>query len=222
MPTANDMITAVKSGDVAQIKQLLTEESALANARSEDGTSAVLFAMYYRKPEIATLILQAGATLDIFEAATTGQLDRVKALVQQHPDQVNAYSHDGFTPLHLAAFFGHINCAKFLLDSGANVNAVSHNGQTVMPLHSAVASNAVEVSRLLIDHGADVNACQQQQYTPLHESAQNGNIEITEMLLAAQAAVNPKKDDGKTPLGVAIEHKHDQVAALLRQHQAVE
>src|SRR5258708_17674757 len=222
MTTAQELIEAIKAGDKSQVEQILAANPALANARSDVGTSAVLYAMYYGHAPLAELLVAAGATLDIFEAATVGDLARVKTLVAANPTSVTAFAHDGFTALHLAAFFGHAAIAEFLLAAGAEVNAVARNPQKVMPLHSAVSSNRLDVTRVLLAHHAAVNEAQEAGFTPLHESAQNGNLEITQLLLDAQADVNNRKSDGRTPLMLAEEHHHDALAALLRQHGATQ
>lgn len=216
--TAQQVIAAVKAGDAEQIKQLLAADPSLAAARTDDGISAIMLALYYNKPAIAELLIEAGIVPDIFEAASTARLDRVKELVQADPGLVNAWSPDGFTALHYAAFFNRPAVADYLLKAGASVGAVSRNNMKVMPLHSAVASDAVEVVRLLIAHGADVNARQEDEFTPLHGAAQSGNLEIVQMLLAANASVNSRKEGGPTPLSMAEEHKRDEVVTLLRKH----
>ena len=220
MTNAQELIEAVKAGDKPQVEQILAANPTVANARSEDGTSAVLFAMYYGHAPLADVLVAAGATLDVFEAASVGDVERVKTLVAANADSPRAFSHDGFTALHLAAFFGHAAIAEFLLAAGAEVNAISRNAQHVMPLHSAVASNRLDVTRVLLAHHAAVNEAQEAGFTPLHESAQNGNLEITQLLLDAHTDVNSRKTDGKTPLALAVEHHYEAVAALLREHGA--
>jgi uncharacterized protein len=216
--TAQQVIAVIQAGDAEQIKQLLAADPSLAAARTDDGISAIMLALYYNKPAIAELLIEAGVVPDIFEATSTARLDRVKELVQADPGLASAWSADGFTALHYAAFFNHPEVATHLVNAGANVGAVSRNNMKVMPLHSAVATGAVEVVRLLIAHGADVNARQQDEFTPLHGAAENGNIEIVQMLLAANASVNSRKEGGKTPLGIAEEKQRDEVITLLRKH----
>jgi ankyrin repeat protein len=215
---AQQVIAAIKAGDADHIKPLLAADPSLAAARTDEGISAIMLALYYNKSAIAELLIEAGIVPDIYEATSTGRLDRVKELVQADPALVNSWSADGFTALHYAAFFNHPSLAEYLLQAGASVNAVSRNNMKVMPLHSAVATGAVEVVRLLIAHGADVNARQQDEFTPLHGAAENGNIEIVQMLLAANASVNSRKEGGITPLGIAEEKQREEVITLLRKH----
>ncbi len=223
MTTTQDFLTAIKAGNHADVALLLDVDPALVNARDEKGLSAVLTAVYYQEPDIAKLLVQRGAELSVFEACAVGELVRVQELIKQQPDLINAYAPDGFQPLGLASFFGHIALVEWLLEVGAVVNSPSRNPMRVMPLHSAVANRRTEIVKLLLDHGADVNATQADDFTPLHEAAQNGMPEVTQWLIERGAQINPRlSSNGKTPLALAIEHKHEAAANLLRQHGAVE
>ena len=61
-----------------------------------------------------------------------------------------------FTPLHLAAEYGHKEIAESLIAKGADVNAKTNSGRT--PLHLAAYHGQTEIVELLIAKGADVNA----------------------------------------------------------------
>ena len=223
MTTVQDFLAAIKAGNTAEVAHLLEVEPALVNARDENGLSAVLTAAYYQEPDIARLLAQRGAELSVFEACMVGELSRVKALVEQQPELINAYAPDGFQPLGLAAFFGHAGIVEFLLQNGAGVNSPSRNTMRVMPLHSAIANQRTAIVQLLLDHGANVNASQADDFTPLHEAAQNGMLDVTQWLLDRGANVNPRlSSSGKTPLALALEHHHDDITQLLKQHGAVE
>jgi ankyrin repeat protein len=111
---------------------------------------------------------------------------------------VDLWSPDGFTALHLAAFFGHEDVAAELLRRGADVSAASRNPLRVQPLHSAAAGNHTGIVRLLLEHGADPNARQQGGFTPIHAAAQNGNEELYALLVAHGADEEATTDDGRT------------------------
>jgi len=221
MTTVQDFFAAIEAGSTVEVTRLLDASPALVNARDENGLSAVLTAAYYQESDIAKLLVQRGAELSVFEACAVGELSRVKEWVERQPDLINAYAPDGFQPLGLAAFFGHIDVVEFLLSKGAEVNSPSRNPMRVMPLHSAIANKHTDIVKLLLDHGADVNAAQADDFTPLHESAQNDMLDVTRWLLDHGASLNPRlASNGKTPLALAIEHKHESVAELLQQHGA--
>ena len=56
--------------------------------------------------------------LDVFEAAALGEVDRLREILDGEPTSATAYSGDGFTALHFAAFFGGPEAAELLLERG--------------------------------------------------------------------------------------------------------
>jgi ankyrin repeat protein len=215
MPKQLEMITAIKAGDLNKVKTLVREKSSLINAHDEHHNSAVLTAAYFGKPDVLKFLLKRHPKLSVFEAAATGQLASLKAHVKTKPSQARAFSRDGFTPLHLAAFFRQASVAHYLFKFKPNVNAVAHNPTKVQPLHSAAAGNHTGICKMLIEHGANVNAKQQGGFTPLHAAAQNGNLDLVKLLLENGADKGAETDDGKTARDFALEGNHAEAAKLL-------
>jgi uncharacterized protein len=215
MQASEPFFEAVKSGETGMVAALLDEDSGLLGAHSPDGLSAVLMAVYYNQPQVAELLVERGAPLDLFEAAATGRLERVEALVEEQMEGVNAYAPDGFQPLGLAAFFGHRDVAFYLLGRGAQVDSPSRNPQQVRPLHSAVAGGHLEIARALVERGADVNAVQQGGFTPLHGAAQNGQPDMVQLLLDHGADPSARAADGRTALDFARQGEHGEVAGMM-------
>ncbi|MGH2830396.1 MAG: ankyrin repeat domain-containing protein [Actinomycetota bacterium] len=195
---ADDLFAAIEAGDAARVDALLREQGTLANARNAGGITPLLTAVYYGKREIADLLLRAGAEVDLFAAAALGRTARLGALLREQSARVLTHSADGWTALHLAAFFGRERVAATLLDRGADVGAVAMNPLRVQPLHSAAAGGHTAVARLLLEHGADPNARQEGGFVPLHAAAQAGNEELYELLLASGADQDAATDDGRT------------------------
>jgi ankyrin repeat protein len=81
----------------------------------------------------------------------------------------------GLTPLVFAARQDCMECAKYLLDSGANVNQVTHYGWT--PLLTAIQNRHYKMSVYLLDHGANPNIANNGGWTPLYLATDNRNIE---------------------------------------------
>ncbi len=214
-----DIMGAVRAGDAERVRELIHGNPDLVNTRDGAGNSPVLTAVYYNSPEVAELLIEQGATLDIYEAAATGRVERVRELVDANASFISSYSHDGWTPLHLAAFFGHREVAEHLLDRGADLHAVSKNGMSNTPLHAAVANGKREVVELLLSRGADPNGVAR-GWTPLHLAAQNGDVALAELFLVHGADPNPASEPGKSPLALARAEGHEAVAVLLQQHGA--
>jgi ankyrin repeat protein len=212
---------AVKSGDGKRLAELLTEDPTLAIARDENGVSLRLQACYHRRADMLAMLRDAGPPLDIFEAAALPDAEvRGEELLRDDPDLARAWSSDGFTPLHLASFFGRAKMAAILLDRGAEPNAVSLNPMAVQPLHSGAAAHDTAIIRMLLDHGADVNARQAGGWTALHAAAMFGDAPLAELLLSSGAMADLPNDQGKTALDLAVEKGHTQVAELLQQRVA--
>jgi ankyrin repeat protein len=211
----DDMFDAIDAGDEARLAELLATEPGLAGERDDDGVSAALHARYRDNHDAVAQLLATNPELDIFDAAGLGRPDRIADLLAADPGLASAFASDGFTPLHLAAFFGGVEAARLLIAHSAPPNVVSRNALQVMPLHSAAAGSHVAVARLLVEAGADVNAVQPHGYRPLHAAAQNGNRELTELLLAAGADPAARTDDGKTPADLATAAGHADIASLL-------
>jgi uncharacterized protein len=197
---------------------MVSAEPTLIDARSRSGDSAILTAVYHRQKEIVNLLVARGATLSIFEACAAGELERVERTLD--PSTINAYSQDGWTPLHLAAFFGHPKITELLLAQNADVAARSRNATGNTPLHAALAGNHKFVAGLLIGRGADVNAADAQGWRPLHLAAANNNLDAIKALIAQGADVTAGNGEGRTPLSLATEKNHREVAALLRKYGA--
>jgi uncharacterized protein len=160
---------------------------------------------------------------EIVDAATVGDEMRLREMLEDDAALANVYSADGWTPLHLAAHFGHANAVRWLLDAGADVRASSRNDLANQPLHAAAAGPApVELLTMLLDAGADVNARQRGGFTPIQATAQNGNLAATQLLLAHGADSQAHTNDGQTALSFALEGGHEAVARLLREHGATD
>jgi ankyrin repeat protein len=212
-------LKAIKEGDADRVEAMVDKSPELAQAKDDNGISAVLTAAYYRQSTVLELLLALDLTLDIWEAAATGESERVAELIAQEPGQVNAISSDGFYPLGLSAFFGHVDVLHFLLMNGADADRPAQNPTEVRPIHSAVAFGQQGVSLAmvteLIDHGADVNATQQGGWTPLHQAAAHGQVDLVQMLLSTGADSNNLSNDGKTPLDMARENQQEDVINML-------
>jgi len=210
---------AVRSGDVNGLAVLLASDRSLAAARSPSGVSILLTACYHRRMDLVEMLLASAQPMDIFEAsAVPGGTEQGAALLDADPGLAQAFSADGFTPLHLAAYFGQEAMARILLDRGADPDAVSRNPMALRPLHSASVSRALGIVTRLLDQGAEVNAKQHGGWTPLHAAAFNGDLPMAEHLVACGADPSLASDDGKTPLDVAVEKGHEPLADWLRSH----
>jgi ankyrin repeat protein len=212
-----NFFNAVQAGDVSEICRLLDADPGLLYAKNERGTSAVLAACYSGRTDVRDILLAKAPLLQLDEAAASGQLSRVKELVEANPGAAKSYSPDGFPVMALAAVFGHEEVARYLLSKGADVNAVATNGSGYTALTGAVASGHAAIASWLAENGANVNYRYGNGYSPLLTAAANGHLDIVKMLLSHGAHLRARTDDGKNVLALAEERKHKAVADYLRE-----
>uniref|UniRef100_A0A7E5A0L1 SH3 domain-containing protein n=1 Tax=Panagrellus redivivus TaxID=6233 RepID=A0A7E5A0L1_PANRE len=89
------------------------------------------------------------------DGALEGQLDTVKENAAKIED-VSRPNDEGITALHNAICACHYEIVQFLVDAGANVNAMDSDGWS--PLHCAASCNNISMLKLLIEHGASIYA----------------------------------------------------------------
>src|SRR5882724_2725493 len=178
-------IDAIKAGEFERVKAMVSAEPTLIDARSRTGDSAILTAVYHRQKEIVNLLVARGASLSIFDACAAGETERVERLLSESASGapgVNDYSPDGWTPLHLAAFFGHAKIAELLIAHDADVLARSRGTNGNTPLHAALAGNHKFVAAVLIGHGADVHAPNGEAKTALSLATEKNHREAAALL----------------------------------------
>lgn len=203
----------IDAGDADALRDELDLDPDLAGKRNAEGLSPVLYALYNGKADLVEPLLDANPPLDVFDSAAVGRTRGLEELLDAEPELARSWSADGFTPLHLAAFFGEEEAASALLERGAEVSLVArHESIHVTPLHSAAAGSHAAVVKLLLEHGADPNAAQDGGFTPLHSAAQNDDVESVEALLEAGADPTLANDEGKTPADLAGDDTRDLVA----------
>lgn len=192
MESIQEFFAAIAAGQREVAAGLLEREPALLQSRNEHGDSPLLAAIYAGQRPLFEWLIERGAAVGLFEAAAMGRIETVHDLLAENPSLVASYSHDGWTPLHLASFFGHRDTAGLLLDRGAPIDARSRSARFARdntPLHAAAANRQTGVAELLIERGADVNARDGSGFTPLGLAANSRNDILVMVLLERGAAI---------------------------------
>ena len=150
----------------------------------EEAVSEVRQALYRGDRAGAAALIEAGAPLNVFDVAAIGDSVALGRLLADDRAAVDAWSADGFTALHFAAFLGGPDAVRLCIDAGADIGAIARNDMQVQPLHSAAANGSVESCRLLLEAGANPNAQQQGGFTPLDEAEHANKSELAALLRA--------------------------------------
>ena len=211
---STEFFDAIKQGNKEEVERRLMLNPILIHAK-ESGLSPIMVAAYHNKPEIASFLSDKTVAINIFEASATGKINNIIRLLARDPLLVSSYAEDGFQPLGLACFFGHLDSAEYLVKAGAPINALSRNEISAAPIQSAAASGHGKIVKMLLEHHADPNIRTQGGYTPLHAAAQNGDEEMIRILLYGGADLSISSRDGKTALDLAMESGHEKATLLL-------
>lgn len=221
---SQEFFEAIQSGQAEKVQALLDGDPSLSQARTDQGVSALLLSLYFGQQAVAELLLAKHPGPDIFEAAATGRTERLGELADSTPEAVRSYSSDGFTPLHLAAFFGADEAVSLLLQRGADANAPARNPMQVRPLHSCAAGRdpraRCAIAQALLEAGAEADARQHGGYTALHAVAQSGDLETARLLVQHGANLQQASDDGKTTLDFAREKEQQEMVEWLGKREA--
>jgi ankyrin repeat protein len=164
----------IDAGDHVGIRELLSQEPEAAGDHDEQGLSALMRAAY-RGGDVFDAVMAADPPLGPFDRIVAGKSDGLP-----EPD---AWTPDGFTPLHVAAFARNVEAARALLEAGADPDAIARASfATVTPLGTCAFAGANDVARVLLEFGADPEIATSREARPALVARANGNDELAELL----------------------------------------
>ena len=108
------------------------------------------------------------------------------------------YVRDGSTPLHFAAYNGHLEVCKLIMDNITDKNPANtvternmDEGET--PFHFAAKAGQLAVCQLFLDNLSDKNpASKISGLTPLHHAAESGHVEVCKLIMENLVDKNPR------------------------------
>ncbi len=174
--------------------------------------------------QVVSLLLEHGATLDLFSAVAIGNEAHVAHMLQDNPESANLKGQNG-PLLHIAVSMNYPAIVQHILDAGGDVE-IANEGKRVgaayeTALHVAAWNSRYEIAKLLIDAGADVNSRNHTKSTPLHFAATRSHLPLIRLLLESGAQIDAQNEDGKTPLDECREHNQNnahKVEKVLREY----
>jgi uncharacterized protein len=164
----------IDAGDADAVRRALAQDPSLAAEHDEQGLTALMRAAY-RGNELFDAVRAADPPLEPFDHILVGDAVGLPA-----PD---AWTPDGFTPLHIAAFVDNAGAARALLEAGADPDVLAKASfARVTPLGTCAFTNAVAVARVLLEHGADRTIAEEGGVPPAEAARANGYDELAELL----------------------------------------
>jgi ankyrin repeat protein len=148
-----DVFEATALGYVDRLRERLDEDPERATVYSADGFTALHYAGFFGKADVARILLEAGARVDAYTQ--------------------NAFANQ---PLHAAAAGRHLEVCRILLAAGADVDATQHGGYA--PLHEAAQAGDVELAELFLSAGADPLARNDDGLTPAETADTAGHPDL--------------------------------------------
>ncbi|MBS0619916.1 MAG: ankyrin repeat domain-containing protein [Verrucomicrobia bacterium] len=227
---SNALHFAARGGHLPVVEYLISRSVSAAH-QNNDGFTPAQVAFQQNHINVADKLERAapgsgGVNMTIHDAVRLGnQMNLHMILGQERSEKSlarrNELSPTGFTPLHVAAEHGRLECLRDLLRHGASTT-IRCGGEQLVPLHVAAQAGHIEVVReLLAQRGADVNILSGNGSTPLHLAARAGHLEVARALAAAGANLNAKNRDGMTPFQVACTNNRGDLAVGLRRNTTV-
>ena len=205
---------AESDDDIALSKALVGVD--VGRVHNGGGESLYRFCLFHNHPKCAAM-LKARGGFALQDAALAGDAARIKALLEDASWAVDTLSPDGWTALHLAAFFGNDAAVDALLEQGASARIMGRAFEQNLAVHAACAGGRIgkaAFARLVAATG-DPDALQKQGYTALMIAAGNGFVGAVDVLLQAGADRACKQSDGKTAADFARERGHGELAKRL-------
>lgn len=190
------LVDAARSQDQSRVRALI-ERRADVNARSADGSTALLWAAHWNDAATAEMLIRAHADANLANdfgmtalsrACTNGSAALVDLLLKAGA-KPNTSIATGETPLMTCAGSGSVEAVRLLIARGADVNA-KEPSQNQTALMWAAAERHADVVRLLVEAGADLQAHTKKGFTAIHFAAREGDLATTRALLAAGVNIN--------------------------------
>ena len=217
--TGNTALHFAVMNQNTNIAKLLLDAKCKTDIKNDEGKTALDLAND-KSEEIADLIREKSGidvSLDekqakIIEEITKNSTSRAIKLITNNKNLVCIKDKSSYTLLHRAAMNGNLEIMNALIDFGADVDAVTNKGTSV--LMSAISKDMYAAFKLLVKRGANPNIADRNGNTVSHKAAQNENIKYYKIIKDCDP--NVKNKNGVSPLDILIENKRYDIISMLR------
>lgn len=189
---------------ILETVRILHSYGADIQTRNDNGETPINYAITRKNGELLDALINAYGidSLSVFDIASIGDLHVLKTRISENPSMFHATDRyrKNKSLLHYAAEANELEIAKYLVESGIEVDVLDDDGET--PLFSAAASGEADVLRYLLSKGANPNAKGSRwSHTPLHRASASDNIEGARILIQYGADINARETEcDETPL----------------------
>jgi len=157
--------------------------------------------------------------MDWKSAIEDSEWDKFYNFVHNNVHSINMPDLNDWTPLQHAAWNGHSQMVKYLIQRGAAVN-LSRKSTGATPVYLAAHRGYTDTVRVLIERKVDVNTPRKDGTTPVFIAAQQGHTDTIRLLADLKSDVNTPRKDGTTPVFIAAQQGHMDTIRLLAELKA--
>lgn len=206
------------------IVELLIQDGAKLNLKHQSPLISAAWDGHY---ETVKLLLDSGANVnarDYFQRTAlylaVGRIKTMRLLISRGAD-VDAADNRGETPLMRSIPFRQV---FGFFDPGPRMATLKKTFVQLRPIspESEDSPSLGASMTLLLEHHANASVRDDSGRTALHYAAGVGTVEAAELLIKAGVDVKARDKAGETPLHTALKENNPEVAAVLRQHGAME
>ena len=187
---------AVASGHNKVVTRLLSEKHNALNCQDYSGRTPLHEAVRKNDSTIVNILLDKQPQMVKYKCKHWQEVDETLLSLEELAEYNADVCHCGYTPLHLAARYGHLEVAILLIRKGARLDERDCTGAT--PVHVASCHNHANLI------GGNLNVKTSNGSTPLHSAAACGAVEIIDYLLYKKASLTATDNYGLTALHYSI------------------
>jgi uncharacterized protein len=157
------ILNAAKEGHLHNVSALLEVENVNLEVHTENGWTALMYAIENCHVPMVELLLSKGAKVAVYDfsdkmtalhhAVAKGNL-KIVVLLVDHGAEIEAEDRKGRSPLFLAATFGHYPIVEYLVGKGANIEHPTPMKET--PFYEAVDRGHLDIVQYLESKGANI------------------------------------------------------------------